>query len=502
MAAPNFVNRTIWTGDNLDILRGLNSESADLIYLDPPFNSNRNYSAPVGSEAAGAAFKDAWTLDDVDEAQHGLIAEVEPALYEAIHAAGIVHGKSMKSYLIMMGVRLLEMRRVLKPTGSIYLHCDPTASHYLKLSMDAVFGASLFLNEMTWKRSSAHSDTRQGMRRAGKIRDVVLVYTKTDDYVWNPQYMPYTDDYLQAEYRHITPEGRRYKETDVTAAKPGGDTEYEWHVKRSLHEKSRWSADLTDERRDPQPEEEYKSINPYRGRYWAYSKSNLVSFWNEGRLIHRETGMPRLMQFADDMPGVSLQDLWDDIPPVLGKERVGYPTQKPLKLLKRIIAASSNPGDVVLDPFCGCATACIAAEKLDRQWAGIDLSEKAYQLVRQRLAREVSVGSAEHPRLTGWNVTHRTDIPRRDDLAKLPNYRTHKHTLYGRQEGICNGCKVLFPFRNLTVDHVVPRARGGSDDLSNLQLLCGACNSMKGQLSQAALVAKLKREGIGPGVYG
>ena len=256
-------------------------------------------------------------------------------MYKVLEAAGLTHGKGMQSYLCMMAVRLLEMRRVLKDTGSIYLHCDPTTSHYLKLLMDSVFGSGLFLNEMTWKRSSAHSDARQGMRRAGKIRDVVLVYTKSADYVWNPQYMPYTDDYLQSEYRHISSDGRRYKETDATAAKPGGDTEYEWRVKRPLQEKTRWSADLTDEYRNAQPGWEYRGVAPYKGRYWAYSKANMVTFWNEGKLIHRETGMPRLMQFADDMPGVALQDLWDDIPPVVsggykvGRESVAAGSSRP-----------------------------------------------------------------------------------------------------------------------------------------------------------------------------
>ena len=323
MDTANFADKTIWTGDNLDILRGMNSECVDLIYLDPPFNSNQDYAAPVGSAAAGAAFKDTWTLSDLDVAWMGLIADEQPALAHVVKTAGLAHGKRMQSYLTMMAVRLMEMHRVLKPTGSIYLHCDPTASHYLKLLMDAVFGAELFLNEMTWKRSSAHSDTRQGMRRAGKIRDVLLVYTKTGDYVWNPQYMPYGEDYLETEYRHVAPDGRHYKETDATAAKPGGDTEYQWHVKRPAGEKVRWSADLTDEYLDPQPGCEYKAVNPYRGRYWAYSKANLSAFWNEGRLVHRETGMPRLMHFSEDMPGVPLQDLWDDIPPVLGNERIG-----------------------------------------------------------------------------------------------------------------------------------------------------------------------------------
>ena len=303
----NFADRTIWTGDNLDILRGLNSASVDLIYLDPPFNSNRNYAAPVGSAAAGAAFKDTWTLSDLDVAWMGLIADEQPAIYKVLDTTGLSHGKPMQSYLCMMAVRLLEMRRVMKDTASIYLHCDPTASHYLKLLMDAVFGPGLYLNEMTWKRSSAHSDTRQGMRRAGRIRDVVLVYSKGQDYVWNPQFMPYDDDYLQSEYQHTAPDGRRYKETDVTAAKPGGDTEYEWHVKRPLGVKSRWSADLTDEYLQPQQGWEYRAVSPYRGRYWAYSRSNLTALWNEGRLIHRETGMPRLMHFAEDMPGIPLQ---------------------------------------------------------------------------------------------------------------------------------------------------------------------------------------------------
>ena len=256
---------------------------------------------------AGAAFKDTWTLSDLDVAWMGLIADQHPAIYRVLDTAGLSHGKGMQSYLCMMAVRLLEMRRVMKDTASIYLHCDPTASHYLKLLMDAVFGADLFLNEMTWKRCSAHSDTRQGMRRAGKIRDVLLVYTKTGDYVWIPQYMPYTEDYLETEYRHVAPDGRRYKETDATAAKLGGDTEYQWHVKRPAGEKVRWSADLTGEHLDPQPGWEYKAVNPYRGRYWAYSKANLSAFWNEGKLVHRETGMPRLMQFSEDMPGVPLQ---------------------------------------------------------------------------------------------------------------------------------------------------------------------------------------------------
>ena len=205
MTEPNFADKTIWTGDNLDILRGMNSESVDLIYLDPPFNSNRNYSAPVGSAAAGAAFKDTWTLSDLDVAWMGLIADEEPAIYKTLEAAGLTHGKGMQSYLCMMAVRLLEMRRVLKDTGSVYLHCDPTASHYLKLVMDAVFEAGNFRSDIIWKRTSAHSDTRQGRRQHGRVHDVIFFYTKSADWIWNPIYTPYDEEYINKFYRHIEP---------------------------------------------------------------------------------------------------------------------------------------------------------------------------------------------------------------------------------------------------------------------------------------------------------
>ena len=206
MTDANFKNRTLWTGDNLDVMRGLNSESVDLIYLDPPFNSNRDYSAPIGSEAAGAAFKDTWTLNDIDLAWHGLIAEENPGLYAIIDAAGMASSKAMKSYLIMMAVRLLEMKRILKPTGSIYLHCDPTASHYLKLTMDSVFGSEQFRTEITWKRTSAHSDARQGRQQHGRVHDLILFYSKSDRWTWNVIHTDYDRDYIDQFYRHIEPE--------------------------------------------------------------------------------------------------------------------------------------------------------------------------------------------------------------------------------------------------------------------------------------------------------
>lgn len=384
---------TLYYGDNLDILqRYIKPESVDLIYLDPPFNSNASYnvlfSDRKGEKSAAQlqAFKDTWVWTEAALTYEELTLEPGP-MGDALRAFGqLLPRGGMLAYLTMMAPRLAALHRVLKPTGSLYLHCDPTASHYLKVLLDAIFGASFFLNEITWKRSSAHSDTKQGMRRCGRIRDILLVYTKTSQYTWNPVYTPYTRDYLEAEYRHVTPEGRFYKETDLTGAKPGGDTEYEWRVKRRKNNKARWEADLTNEYLSPVEEWEYRGVRPYSGRFWAYSKANLVEFANSGKLIHRETGMPRLVQFADEMPGIPLQDLWTDIPPVLGDQNLGYPTQKPEALLERIIRASSNEGDVVLDPFCGCGTAIAVSQRLDRQWIGIDITYAAIQTIKMRLA--------------------------------------------------------------------------------------------------------------------
>ena len=460
MAIPNWANRTLWTGDNLDIMRGMNSESVDLIYLDPPFNSNRNYAAPIGSEAAGAAFKDTWTLDDVDEAWHGEIADRDPTLYAIIDAAGYAHGKGMKSYLIMMAVRLMEMRRILKESGSIYLHCDPTASHYLKTLMDAIFGAGSFRSDISWKRSSAHSDTRQGRQQHGRIHDVLLFYTRSASWTWNPEYTRYDQDYIDRFYRHVEDgTGRRYRLGDLTG--PGGEAK-------------------------GNPRYEVMGVT----RYWRYTQEKMQKLIDVGRVVQTGPGrVPAYKRYLDEMPGVPLQDMWTDIRPIAAQagERVGYPTQKPLALLERVIKSSSDKGQVVLDPFAGCATACVAAEKLGRQWVGIDLSPKAADLVKLRLRKEMGLF---------YDIRHRLDIPRRLDQGKVPNYKTHKHTLFGIQEGLCAGCRIAFPFRNMTIDHVVPQSKGGTDHVANLQLLCAACNSMKGTRSQEEFVAVLVREGL------
>jgi DNA modification methylase len=383
----------LYYGDNLDVLRlHVKDESVDLVYLDPPFNSHANYNVlftehGVQSAAQIHAFEDTWKWDEAAVHDYQRTVEQGGTVAEALRSfQTLIPESNMLAYLSMMAPRLLELRRVMKSTALIYLHCDPTASHYLKLLMDAVFSPKRFLNEVCWKRSSAHSDTKQGMQRYGRVHDILLVYAKGDTHGWTPLYMPYTAAYDSSEYRHVASDGRRYKETDLTAAKPGGDTSYQWHVKRPAGAGARWVADTTDEHLQPVAGWEYRAVAPYQGRFWAYSKKNLLAFSAAGELMHRATGMPRLMQFAEKMPGVALQDVWDDIQPASGLEDLGYATQKPQALLERIIGGSTKRGDTVLDPFCGCGTSIDAAQKLGRRWIGIDITHLAIGLIKRRLA--------------------------------------------------------------------------------------------------------------------
>jgi DNA modification methylase len=334
--------RVIYCGDNLDQLKKFPDGCVDLIYIDPPFNSNRNYEVFWGETKEKRSFEDR-------------------------HA-------STQAYIDFMRPRCVELHRVLKKTGSFYYHCDWHASHYVKVMLDQIFSENQFQNEIAWKRSSAHSDTKQGMSQYGRIYDSIFFYTKSDEWTWNPQYQAYDENYLSGNYRNTDPDGRRWKSTDLTAAKPGGDTDYEWKGRR-----------------------------PSKGRYWAYSKANMGKFDSEGRLYYTSSGLPRLKQYLDEMPGVALQNMWIDIPPISSQanERLGYPTQKPLALLERIIKASSNPNDIILDAFCGCGTALVAAENLGRQWIGIDISPTACRVMAKRL-RDVC-GMKEDEKL--WRIS-------------------------------------------------------------------------------------------------
>ncbi|MCY4107282.1 MAG: DNA methyltransferase [Chloroflexi bacterium] len=431
MNQPNWADQTIWTGDNLSIMRGMNSDSVDLICTDPPFNSNANYAAPIGSEAAGAEFKDTWTLSDIDVEWINLIENQNPQLFRVLLAAMT---DSDKSYLAYMAVRLIEMRRILKPTGSIYLHCDSTMSHYLKLVMDAVFGHSNFRNEIIWERDPAGKGAKRTSKQWPRNYDSILLYSKGDQYTFRQQYAPLSESQKK---------GYRYRD------------------ERGL----------------------YKAVQ--RG---DYSDKSMEKFLAANKVHTSKTGKEYIKYYLKDAQA-ALGSVWTDVygfgTKTASKERTGYPTQKPLDLYKRIVEASSEEGDMVLDPFCGCATTCIAAQNLARQWAGIDISAKAIELTKLRLQNELKLFS---------NPIHRTDIPQRTDLGDIPPYNSseNRRFLYGEQGGHCGGCQTHFESRHLEVDHIIARANGGTDHISNLQLLCGSCNRIKGDRGMEYLRVKLQ----------
>lgn len=353
----------LYYGDNLAILRGdyIPDNSIDLIYLDPPFNSKATYNVlfkePSGkpSEAQITAFEDTWHWnEDVQRDYVEIMASnlASPQVKDFIGILPKLVGSrtDMRAYLVMMCVRLLELRRVLKDTGSIYLHCDPTASHYLKLMMDAMFGAETFQNEVVWKRTSAHSDPR----RYGANIDHILFYTRSKKWTWNQIYLLHDPAYV-ARFRNKDADGRWWSDDNLTAkGLSGGGYEYEYKGAKSL---------------------------------WRCPIETMQQLDAEGRLHFTRTGGIRLKRYLDENKGIVLQCLWDDIPPINSQaaERLGYPTQKPEALLERIVKASSNEGDLVLDPFCGCGTALVAAEKLNRRWIGIDVTHLAIGLVKHRL---------------------------------------------------------------------------------------------------------------------
>ncbi len=375
-------------------MRGINSNSVDLIYLDPPFNKGKQFHAPIGATAAGAAFDDIWGVEQVKDEWHNQINDNHPDLYKYLDAVAAIGSKSAKYYLVYMAVRLLEMRRILKHTGSIFLHCDPTASHYLKLLMDSMFGHNMFKNEIIW----AYTGPQRAKQHFPRKHDVILFYAG---------------------------------------------------------ENATFNRDAV----------------------------RIKSKWNELGGFSMK-GVPKKNK------GKVPEDWWHMTFGPNSKERLGYPTQKPLKLLDRIIKVSSNIGDFVLDPFCGCATTCVAAELNNRKWVGIDVSKKAFELVGERIHQLIT---DDLLRPLDGDLILREDIPSRTDNAtyKLPG-KTEKHLLFGIQNGKCNGCCTDFDVYHLEIDHIIPRVDGGGHELNNLQLLCGNCNRIKGKQPMEYLTARIR----------
>ncbi|MGC2413048.1 MAG: DNA methyltransferase [Stellaceae bacterium] len=432
------------------------SESVDLIYLDPPFNSQANYNvlfrSPAGmqSQAQIEAFEDTWHWgQEAEDAFDQVLRSGNTNAADLLRAMRSFLGENdMMAYLAMMAVRLIELHRVLKPTGSLYLHCDPTASHYLRILLDAVFGNASFLNELIWKRSSAHNSAK----RFAPVHDTILYYAKGSSHTWNQARQPIPQETIDALYNNVeTKTGRRFNRADLTGA--GVRTGSSGAVWRGV--------DVT-----------------AKGRHWAIpgfvklKSTDTLSALDEldgmGRLHwpKADGGVPMLKRYVDESPGIAALDVIADIQPLnnVAKERLGYPTQKPLPLLARIIEASSNPGDVVLDPFCGCGTAVHAAQKLGRQWIGIDITHLAISLIERRL-KDAFPGIAFEVHGTPKDLDGARDLAARDkyqfqwwalSLVEAQPYA-------GKKKGADSGIDGLIYFKAdaKTTERVIVSVKGG-----------------------------------------
>jgi adenine specific DNA methylase Mod len=462
------MNRLLF-GDNLKWLRDTKifpDASVDLVYLDPPFNSNADYNvlfreaSGEASQAQFHAFTDTWNWADakqtydefVDDCQNTAVVDMMQSLY------GFLRASPMMAYLAMMAPRLVELHRVLKPTGSLYLHCDRTASHYLRLLLDGILGQINFQNELSWKRTSARSDSH----RWNHIHDTILFYSKSANFTWNTQYTPYDETYTEKFYQHVEPAtGRRYASDNLTAAGTReGSSGRPWH-----------------------------GINvKQKGIHWKYTIETLEELDKEGRIIWpaKQGGVPRYKRYLDEMPGLALQSIITDIPPLSAQsgEKLGYPTQKPVALLERIISASSNKGDIVLDPFCGCGTTIHAAQKLGRQWIGIDVTYLAINLIKRRLkdafGDEIQFEEKGQP----------TDLGSAKELAKLDKWQFQQWALSlidarprtaGFGKGADRGVDGMLYFYESEdkLEKILVQVKGGGVQRNDVATLLGDVNNQK-----------------------
>ena len=396
---------TLFYGDNLDVLRKhVRDESVDLIYLDPPFNSRRDYNV-IFKEADGAApaaqiraFDDTWQYTQETARVKEEINEVAPA-YGCPKLPQMVQGfvdvlghNDLTAYLMMMAIRLLELKRALKPTGSIYFHCDPTMGHYIKVMMDIIFGAKNFINEITWKRTNVHSHAAQGTKHFSRVQDTILFYGRSSDRTWHQLYVEHTPEHIAKSYRHVEEgTGRRYSLGDLT---------------------------VTDGEAKGNPRFEFLGVT----RYWRYNKEKMEELSRQGHIVQTHPGtVPRQKRYLDESLGTEVSSVWADILPISSHaaERLGYPTQKPEALLERIIKASSNESDVVMDPFAGCGTTISVAQRLKRQWMGIDITHLAIALLKKRLADQFDLKARQDYQVIGEPA----DVASAAELARTDPYQ-------------------------------------------------------------------------------
>ncbi len=482
----------LFYGDNLHVLReSLADSSVDLVYLDPPFNSKRDYNllfkSPEGAESHAqiTAFEDSWHWGDQAEREYDeILRSGQTRMADLISAFRSFLGENdLMAYLVMMANRLVELHRVLKPTGSLYLHCDPAASHYLKLVLDGVFGPEKFLNEVIWKRTTAHSSAN----RFGPLHDVLLFYGKTGRFTWNSPRGDYEEEYLDKYYRFDDGDGRLYWRADLCAA----------GVRHGSSGKP------------------WRGISPAeKGMHWKFTIEKLDELDAEGRIYWPPKGtMPQYKRYREELKGKAIGDIWDDVNRInpVGGERLGYPTQKPLALLERILNASSNPGDVVLDPFCGCGTAVHAAQKLGRQWIGIDITHLAISLIEKRL-KDAFPGIAFEVHGTPKDLEGARDLAERDkyQFQWWACSLVDAQPFQGKKKGADGGIDGLIYFADAvggkaTTQRIVVSVKGGGVTVNQVRDLKGVMEREKSPIGLFVCLeeptAPMKKEAASAGLY-
>ena len=461
-----FRNRALIVGDNLEALRLMPSGSVDLIYLDPPGNTGRTYSATNRARARGVSFKDTWSRDDIDD-EWLLDLEVNhPAAYQAIRTATLTHGHSMAGYLTFMAIRLRELKRILKPSGSIYLHTNPSVSAYLRIAMDALFGQQNFRNEIVWKRPSA----RTGPRRWLPIHDILLFYTGGRSRTrWNQVPQEHFVDYWTRHYRLEDEYGRFQTAPLINRGVREGDQGDEWRGIRPAQDGNHWSISLR-ALRDAYPGLEHIEWLSIQDKLDLLDSAGLIHWPSSGTV-------PRQKIYADMTEGAPVQDIVlyvDSIDPG-SREGTGWPTQKPEGLLELLIRVSSDPGDLVLDPFCGSGTACVVAEKLGRQWMGMEEAPEAANVLNERLERV----SKEVPLLVA-SVPPQPPSHLRQVLTEAGGLMGLRDTLYSAQDERCKLCHHVVPTHLLRVAYLVSLNEENTSGEPELSMLCLSCVDLLG----------------------
>ena len=504
MTSLNFETGTVWNADNLDVMRGMNSETIDLIYLDPPFNSGKQHSMPLEAEMKNALaeyaqednemynewseyidkntdpktkkvllkFNDTWNMDSIKTQHKENIKQHSVSLHNLMEQMGLALGERNKAYLIFTAVRLIEMQRILKKTGSIYLHCDDSAGYYIKMIMDSIFKKSNFRDTIHWKRTvNDQKGNQYKPAKFGRGTDYIFHYSKTDKFKRNRYTKELPENELLEKFPETDEQGRRYN-TDTPI----------------FSEPSRGAR--------PNLCYEYKGVTNPHPSGWRVSKERLIELDDSGAIIWREGRTPLRKSFADDYAGETYSNLWDDIEPahVIKEEYVGYPTQKPLKLLRRIIEASTEEGDIVLDPFAGCATALVSAYETDRRWVGIDTSFVTIPLIKYRLKPRLNPKCKFRTYIKESEVEKTNSIEEASNRVPRRNVRSiYGERLYTEANGRCqqkdsrfkcDECKVSninkkIDYKDGDIDHIVPLNNNGTNEYDNLQFICSQSHRLK-----------------------